>query len=393
MRTFFRAVLPAVCVAALLANGWAPPPCPADDGPPAGAEIDKLIAQLGSENFDVREEATSRLRERPDAIPALRNARQSGDTEVRRRAAQILDVLDPKEKERAFAQFRKLALDGAIDQALEKLVRCEKWDDETACWQVLAEVAGKLTDLEQKAFGKASLPATDQIPARDFRKYLASVQPEITAGRRLGPRQLIGTHFVARGEEIQPDSPKISSVLAATGRIQGSYIQRSVVLAGDSVDVSYVDDSLIVCDGDFTARFKVLNSLIIARGDVWFQHPVDNCRVITSGHVHYADARAVKDTKVQENEPKPLGFIHFFDPAQVGLDVESVSGGVRFKETGKAFAGAGFRRDDLVVALNGKAVKDADTFRRLLRGQLAVGAELVFTVRRVEEVIRVLPKE
>jgi hypothetical protein len=381
-----------VCVGLILGIGGALQHGGADDKPAAGTEIDKLIAQLGSDNFDVREEATRRLRERPDAIPALRNARQSRDAEVRRRAAQILDVLDPKEKERAFAQFRKLAQDGAVDQALEKLVRREKWDDETACWQVLAELAGKLTDLEKKAFGKASLPATEDIPARDFRKYLASVKPQITAGRRLGPRQLSEHEVLARGEEMDMDIAKFNSLLAATGRIRSTDFRRSVVLAGDSVEVGFVRDSLILCDGDFTARYDADNSLIIARGDVWFQHPVNNCRVITSGHVHYASTK-VTATKAQENEPKPLGFVYFFDPAQVGLDVESVSGGVRFKEAGKGFAGAGFRPDDLVVALNGIDVKDAATFRRVLRGQLAIGAELVFKVRRVEEVIRVRPKE
>jgi hypothetical protein len=385
-------VLP-LCLVAAIAVVLTRPTAGADKLAPVDADIQKWIAQLGSDNFDVREEATRRLMDRPDAIPALRNARQSPDAEVRRPAAQILDVLDRNEKERDFAQFRKFALDGAIDQAVEKLVRREKWDDATACWQVLAELAGKLTDLEQIAFGKTTLPAPDEVPARDFRKYLAKVHPEITGGGPLEPLQLMRHHFVARGEEMSTDVAKIHSLLASSGRIRGLDTHQAVIFAGDAVELSYrVDDSLIVCDGDSTAGAEARNSLIIARGDVWFRDAVKNCRVITSGHVHHAKGKAVTDTKVQENEPKPLGFVRFFDPVQVGLSVETASG-VRIKEAGKAFAGAGLRPDDLVVALNGTDVKDGATFRRLLRGQLATGAELVFKVRRVEAVIRVPPKE
>src|SRR6516165_9351291 len=131
------------CAAVIM--GTHPLPCAGDEPTPAKRVIDELIAQLGDESFAVREAATKQLMEREDAIPALSRALKSRDAEVARRAREIRDVLARREKERAFARLADLVKCGAVDQAVEKFVRREKWDDETAGWQLFAELAGKLT--------------------------------------------------------------------------------------------------------------------------------------------------------------------------------------------------------------------------------------------------------
>lgn len=68
---------------------------PAADPPPS---IDKLVEQLGSPRFPVREQATKALRERgPDALPALRKALTSSDEEVRKRAETLIPGLEIEE--------------------------------------------------------------------------------------------------------------------------------------------------------------------------------------------------------------------------------------------------------------------------------------------------------
>ena len=53
-------------------------------------EIDKLIAELGADEFETREAATTKLALIGDAaLPALEKAEQSDDAEVRRRAAEL----------------------------------------------------------------------------------------------------------------------------------------------------------------------------------------------------------------------------------------------------------------------------------------------------------------
>lgn len=105
----------------------------------------------------------------------------------------------------------------------------------------------------------------------------------------------------------------------------------------------------------------------------------------------YAFPGSFSSSKLAEKEPKPLGFIRFFDPAEVGIKVESAEGGARVKsaEKGKRFAAAGLRDDDLITAVNGKDVKDAESFRRLLRASLAVDGETVLKVRRDKQVTEV----
>ncbi len=69
--------------------------------PPSEAQIARWVAQLGHEEFAVREQASARLGDAIDeAEPALRVAAQSPDPEVARRANQLLE------------QFRTLTFHG-----------------------------------------------------------------------------------------------------------------------------------------------------------------------------------------------------------------------------------------------------------------------------------------
>jgi uncharacterized protein (TIGR03067 family) len=66
---------------------------PADEPKLGDRQIDGLIARLGSDSFEEREEATRRLLRHEEAIPSLRRACQSPDAEVARRAREILESL------------------------------------------------------------------------------------------------------------------------------------------------------------------------------------------------------------------------------------------------------------------------------------------------------------
>ena len=69
------------------------------DEPKSGAserEIKRLIGQLGSERFNDREEATDQLSKfGKSALPSLREATRSPDSEVRRRAQQLVEEMQP----------------------------------------------------------------------------------------------------------------------------------------------------------------------------------------------------------------------------------------------------------------------------------------------------------
>src|SRR4051794_40489728 len=62
---------------------------------PSGAEIARLLGQLGDDDFDTREDATERLKEIGEpALDALHKATTSDDLEVRRRARRIVASIE-----------------------------------------------------------------------------------------------------------------------------------------------------------------------------------------------------------------------------------------------------------------------------------------------------------
>jgi hypothetical protein len=86
------------CLAAIIAVAAITAPIRADE-PKSGTsekEIKLLIDQLGSERFKDRERATHQLaRLGKSALPSLKEATRSPDAEVRRRAQQLVEQIEP----------------------------------------------------------------------------------------------------------------------------------------------------------------------------------------------------------------------------------------------------------------------------------------------------------
>jgi S1-C subfamily serine protease len=91
----------------------------------------------------------------------------------------------------------------------------------------------------------------------------------------------------------------------------------------------------------------------------------------------------MRNCQVKENEPKPLGFVEFFELANVGLTVES-SDSVRVKriEQGTKFAKAGLKMGDSIVTLDGEKVSNSESLRSLLRTKYAEGRKTLLRVDR-----------
>src|SRR5882672_12924879 len=64
---------------------------------PAPQEVDALIAQLGHDDFKIREDASGKLAKigKP-AIPSLRQATKNGDPEVQSRAEMIIKRIEQR---------------------------------------------------------------------------------------------------------------------------------------------------------------------------------------------------------------------------------------------------------------------------------------------------------
>ncbi|HKB42022.1 MAG TPA: PDZ domain-containing protein, partial [Gemmataceae bacterium] len=94
---------------------------------------------------------------------------------------------------------------------------------------------------------------------------------------------------------------------------------------------------------------------------------------------------------MKDNEPTPLGFVRFFDPSSVGINVEKTDSGVKVKDAPKEkpFGAAGLLSGDFIVALDGKEPKDPETFRRLLRPRAVNNEEMLFCIRRGNETLEI----
>jgi hypothetical protein len=72
-------------------------------------ELKRLIDQLGSERFKDREEATHELSKLgKSALPSLRKATHSPDAEVRRRAQQLVEQIEPPVRSRDLHPEKRL---------------------------------------------------------------------------------------------------------------------------------------------------------------------------------------------------------------------------------------------------------------------------------------------
>src|SRR5262249_40516676 len=153
-----------------------------------------------------------------------------------------------------------------------------------ACWQAFAGLAGHLTDLEQRLYGKASLSMANGSQAKDFQAYVEKQKPWFVTGGRLTPEQTRKIKpIVVRAEEVERDMSFMDSFVAVSDGVVSSCVDRSVILAGGSIRVSSSRDSLFFCDGTFYDKSEITNCLVIASGDVYISRDVTNCRIIARG--------------------------------------------------------------------------------------------------------------
>ena len=88
-------------------------------------EIENWIKQLGSTDFNAREKATEQLRSHgPSALPLLRAALNATDAEVRKRAADLVAVLEKLDQTRKALEPLKVTLKLKQASARATVVDC-----------------------------------------------------------------------------------------------------------------------------------------------------------------------------------------------------------------------------------------------------------------------------
>jgi S1-C subfamily serine protease len=89
---------------------------------------------------------------------------------------------------------------------------------------------------------------------------------------------------------------------------------------------------------------------------------------------------------VLEKDSKFLDYVKFFNPSELGIEVEEAFDTYQVKITkvkpGSPFEKADLKPGDIVLALAGKQVTSYETFRSFLRQELCAAGGVIVKVRR-----------
>lgn len=381
-------------------------------------EISRLIDDLGSDNFEVREKAAHRLAEMEDAEAALREAQKSKDLEIRHRVKIILLALERRRALRGLARAHVLGKTGRAVEAVDRLVKWGSWDTTGKGWDSLTQFARKATDDTASYF-----PAGGRVwkfpkfPAGDFQRYAKAALPREVPARKIDveikrrPRneeELATLKFfrgtkLFRAEEISIKSSKAepcfyASIIAASGNIRLPCAYDSLIVAGENIKlIGLQPNNLVICDGDIEFQWPnrddknvILTDycIIVARGKAIPPGKFPKCLARIGHTLHLPDGKIVD---LRDGTPDPLAFVKFFELADVGISAEdrpprekSDTPGALLKDVKKdsPFA-SGLRVGDRIIAIEGKKTPTTEILRRTLRRQLAEDEPTItFTVQR-----------
>src|SRR6266498_554556 len=297
--------------------------------------VEELIRRLGSQEFKEREEATRLLLERKDALPALRKIVDAGsDLELARRAAFILEEAPRRQARRMLDRLRALAKAGAVDQCAELLARWPAGQEEAACWEVTRRLALTLSKFHRP---QGRLPDDKFLLKGDD-------APKVISATRVTNLPRGSSFLFLRGGEVSPARFDMG-VVVSSGSVRVKSFGSGVIFAADSVEVGggTKGPRLIVSDGDVTLQGGAYDSTIIARGSVTAGWALKDCLVVSGKTVTSPSIKpqyAYENCTIKQNEPFPLDFVRFFDPAREGVVVEPAGGKVRVKtvDAAKPFA-------------------------------------------------------
>ena len=389
------------------------------------ANIGRLVGELASPEYAVREAATKHLSKSPFALPQVRRIMWSGTPEQRTRARKIelaiLAVTLPKREAELLRRATEWSKAGRLDLVTEvcsrsefrSKERCETLYD--AGNRVYATLGNKeqLFDLHR---GRKK-----QIELGTRRDRLLDIDGD---PKSLAPRTPLFTSF---GQSVVASQPLFLSAardrldtlldgrettLFSNGPAVGRLYRDSasvLVVDGDVVFEEYNKDlndvggdvtaSVVVVNGDL--RYKpnrvranelssAYNCMFVVKGDVILESVflrLSRCRIIAGGKVKWLDQRGSISGKPApvENASEPLAPFKFFALAEVGLHAKDVKREVVAEkiDARSPFGKAGVQAGDVFVAVDGKPVPDVAQLRRLVRTGYVMG-DCTAVVRRGE---------
>ena len=359
--------LSALAFLIILSACWATAQQPTSTNPQAEVPketIYKLIKDLGSKDFKVRDHATKRLLEIEEAAPALQEAAKSEDAEVAQRAKAILDRFAIRKRERN-TRFSLDRINGhgfGFEAFIDRMVEDKNFSTQEHWGDVITltkQIMSKTTKTRRRGV---------YIPIENGANYPIKRATNITKRSEAEKHRILGP-------SLRSEVPITSSLVLSSGRIATVEAPAfgSILLSGGNVAI----------DGPVT------DCLIIASQEVAISGPVENSIIIAGGTIRMA--APASHTEILQKQPIVFDLIRFFAPALIGLEIGEKNGKVIIHKVvpGKPFAHAGIQTGDGVVSINGAPIKKLADCHTSLRQSL-VRKEAKLIVQRGESLITVV---
>jgi hypothetical protein len=388
-KSFVCLLLAALLAAVVSAGAGNAQPGAAKETP--DKEIARLIEQLGSKEFRAREQATRRLKELDEALPALRRAVKSSDLEMRRRAEGIIAVIEARLAERFIKEAVARVNEEGLDLFIDRMVLGKGYATD-ARWKASVELA--------RALAKKAARAGAQVPSALEQDFLRL--PVVTSWNA---QNNPASRALLKGVDDRLNAVH-GCLLLSSGSLEDiNSTDRSILFVnGDIKSLNSTTDSVIFCNGTIKSFNYTKNCLIFCNGTVEGMNCTEDNAVFVRGELrslnstknnvieatrltreNYSEGNTFvnrqalpansKGDRLLQLAPSFLEVFQFFDPARAGLTFTMVEGDARVDKVaeGKPFARAGLRKGDLVLAVDRGKFLSADGFVRLLRRRVVAG--------------------
>jgi hypothetical protein len=360
---------------------------------PAGAtdkqdSIDRLIQQLGSDDFEAREEASRKLADCDDALPKLRAAAKSEDAEVVWRAKRLVQGITRRLRDKALKElFADLNVEG-IDRFIDRMVT-EKDYATPQRWELAYKFAQEAAARASKLSGRQFDAPTLNLPKMDIMKQC----PEF----RSNDMKLQVEGIYPAGKILRQCLVVSSGDCPVTECLDNCV----VFVNGDMEGCGVIRDSIVFCNGNLGNVTCVRRSMIFCTGKLGASCTHDNSVFdvlaisgVTSAKDNvYINLNAIQVVSNERNQfiqtdAGPLRLFTLFDPAMMGIELAAADGGSRVASVraGTPFAKAGFQKGDLILRVDKTTDGSLEAIRKYLRRRVA-GDEALFKVRRGDKVL------
>lgn len=270
-------------------------------------EIISLLKRLGSSDFQQRVGAHKALQERPDAVPALREALRDATGERRTRITEILDFHD----RRPVRELHSAIDAGNMAVVFDLLADWPNGKFEIEVWRGLGRLSQKVCDLHEKHGGKK----INLKPLIEENKPSIFVENKITESTKaeFGAAFLFGREIdIDHGRAQAKNFFSRHSLIATSGNVK-TIVEPSpfvIIARGNVTCYTAGADLLVISGGDVVVTDLGCPAIIIARGKIKCDAFLVECRIISGSTVTYRKKMAHKSI-ISENDQNPLGFIRW----------------------------------------------------------------------------------